>query len=387
MMTNFSSSIRIGIDARPALNQRTGVGNYVFNLVRTLSKIGTDEEFNLFSNSFKNEFQIDEFKELQNCTIRHSRYPNVLINLLWGRFGGNLMKTLTKDANLLHFTGHIPKNPGDLPSVATVHDLFNIKFPESVAPEFRVSQQKFARSLKKVKKIIAVSEYTKTDLINFLDTPEEKISVIPHGIDTKSFPPSTGASEINAKIKNRFGGSGEYILCVGTLEPRKNYLKTLEAFKIILKRFPDLKLVIAGGKGWQSDLIHQKTSDLQLDSSVLFPDYVRYSDLPTLYKGAAAFLFPSIYEGFGLPVLEALSFNVPIAVSNVASLPEIAGEAALKFDPNIPEDIAKQIIRLLEDSDLKENLKRLGNERIKQFTWEETARKTLEVYHSLGASP
>ena len=386
-MTNFSSSIRIGIDARPALNQRTGVGNYVFNLVRSLSKIGTDEEFNLFSNSFKNEFQIDEFKELQNCTIHHSRYPNVLINLLWGRFGGNLMKTLTKDANLLHFTGHIPKNPGNLPSVATVHDLFNIKFPESVAPEFRVSHQKFARSLKKVKKIIAVSEYTKTDLINFLDTPEEKISVIPHGIDTKLFPPSTGASEINAKIKNRLGGSGEYILCVGTLEPRKNYLKTLEAFQIILKRFPDLKLVIAGGKGWQSDLIHQKTSELQLDSSVLFPGYVGYSDLPTLYKGAAAFLFPSIYEGFGLPVLEALSFNVPIAVSNVASLPEIAGEAALKFDPNIPEDIAKQIIRLLEDSDLKENLKRLGNERIKQFTWEETARKTLEVYHSLGASP
>jgi glycosyltransferase involved in cell wall biosynthesis len=378
--------IRIGIDIRPALHKRTGVGNYVLNLVQSLAKLSVDEEFVLFSNSFKDRFDIDEFKELQNCSIRHFRYPNIALNLLWERFGGNILQKLTGDPNVLHFTGQIPKNPGNLPSIATVHDLFNIKFPESVSPEFRISAQKFARSLKKIKKIIAVSEYTKTDLINFLNIPGEKISVIPHGIDTKSFLASTDPSEINEKVKNRFGGSGDYVLCVGTLEPRKNYLKTLEAFKIVLKRFPGLKLVIAGGKGWQSDQIHQKVSALQLDSSVLFPGYVGYSDLPILYKGASAFIFPSIYEGFGLPVLEALSFNVPIAVSNVSSLPEIAGEAALKFDPNIPEDIAKQIIRLLEDSDLKENLKRLGDERIKSFTWEKTAKKTLDVYRSLGAS-
>jgi glycosyltransferase involved in cell wall biosynthesis len=386
MTTNFSPTIRIGIDARPALNQRTGVGNYVYNLVQSLAKLNTNEEFVLFSNSFKDRFNIEEFKELQNCSIRHSRYPNLALNLLWKRFGGNIMQKLTNDSQVLHFTGQIPKNPGNLPSVATVHDLFNVKFPESVAPEFRVSRQAFARSLKKIKKIIAVSEYTKIDLINFLDIPKEKISVIHHGIETNSFPSSADQDEINANIKNRFGGSGEYILCIGTLEPRKNYLKTLEAFKIILKSFPDLKLVIAGGRGWQSDLIHQKASDLQLDSSVLFPGYVGYSDLPTLYKGASAFLFPSMYEGFGLPILEALSFNVPVAVSNVSSLPEIAGEAALKFDPNIPEDIAKQVIRLLEDSDLKENLKRLGNTRIKSFTWEETSKKTLDVYRSFGAS-
>ncbi len=386
MTTNFPPSIRIGIDARPALNQRTGVGNYVYNLIQSLAELNANEEFILFSNSFKDRFNIKKFKNLKNCSIRHFRYPNMAMNLLWERFGGQLMQKLTCDSNVLHFTGHIPKNPGDLPSVATVHDLFNIKFPESVAPEFRVSPQKFSRSLKKIKKIIAVSEYTKTDLINFLDTPEEKISVIPHGIDPKSFLASTDPSEINTKIKNRFGGSGEYILCIGTLEPRKNYLKTLEAFQIILKRFPDLKLVIAGGKGWQSDLIHQKASALKLDSSVLFPGYVGYSDLPTLYKGASAFLFPSIYEGFGLPVLEALSFNVPIAISNVASLPEIAGEAALKFNPEDPEDIALQTIRLLEDSDLRKNLICLGEERIKEFTWEKTAKKTLEVYRALGGS-
>ncbi len=376
---------RIGIDARPTLNQRTGVGNYVYNLIQSLAKLNANEEFVLFSNSFKDQFNIEEFKELQNCSVRHFRYPNIVMNLFWERFGGKILQKLTHDSNALHFTGQIPKNPGNLPSIATVHDLFNVKFPESVAPEFRVNPQAFARSLKKIKKIIAVSEYTKTDLINFLDVPEEKVSVIPHGINTTSFPLSADSSEINAKIKNRFGGSGEYILCVGTLEPRKNYLKTLEAFKIIQKQFPDLKLVIAGGRGWQSDLIHQKTNALQLDNSVLFPGYIGYLDLPTLYRGASAFLFPSIYEGFGLPVLEALSFNVPIAISNVTSLPEIAGEAALKFNPNIPEDIAKQVVRLLEDADLKENLKRLGNERIKNFTWEETAKKTLNVYRSLGA--
>ncbi len=382
MTTNLSSSIQVGLDARPALNQRTGVGNYVFNLIQSLVELSVNEEFILFSNSFKNQFNIAEFKELPNCSIRHFRYPNVLMNLLWERFGGNLLKKLTCNPNVIHFTGHIPKNPGNIPSVATVHDLFNVKFPESVAPEFRVSPKTFARSLKKIKKIIAVSDYTKTDLVNFLDIPEKKISVVHHGIRTNFLPDASKGVE----NKDRFNISGDYILCVGTLEPRKNYLKTLEAFKIIQNRFPDLKLVIAGGNGWRSDEIHEKANALKLGNSALFLGYVGYSDLPTLYKKASAFIFPSIYEGFGLPVLEALSFNVPIAISNVTSLPKIAGKAALTFDPNAPEDIAEQIIRLLEDSDLRENLEQSGKERIKSFTWEETAKKTLEVYRSLGAS-
>lgn len=387
MTTNFSPSIRIGIDARPALKQRTGVGNYVLNLVRSLSQIGTDEKFHLFSNSFKSEFEVHELLGFKNCAIHHFRFPNVLMNPLLERFGGQLLKTLTKDAKVFHFTGQIPKNPGNFQSVATVHDLFNVKFPESVAPEFRISPKKFAGSLKKMKKIIAVSEYTKADLINFLDIPEERITAIPHGINTKYFSDFTDSSEINAKIKNRFGGSGDYLLCVGTLESRKNYLKTLEAFKIILKSFPQLKLVIVGGRGWQSNLIHQKSKALQLDNSVLLPGYLEHSDLSTIYRGASAFLFPSIYEGFGLPILEAFSHKTPVAISGTTSLPEVAGDAALKFNPEDPEDIAKQTIRLLEDSDLKKNLICRGKERIKQFTWEETARKTLEVYHSLGTTP
>lgn len=372
--------IRIGIDARPVLNQRTGIGNYVFNLIQSLAKLSSNEEFILFSNSFKNDFDAREFKELQNCVIRHFRYPNILINLIWGQFGGSLMKALTNNPSMMHYTGQIPRNPGRTPSIATVHDLFNVKFPESVAPEFRVSSRSFSRALKKINRIIAVSEYTKTDLIDFLDIPEEKISAIPHGIETNLLPSSSDSG------KNRFNIPGEYILCVGTLEPRKNYLKMLDAFKITLKSFPNLTLAIAGGDGWQSDQIHEKVKALQLANSIRFLGYVEPSSLSTLYKGASAFIFPSIYEGFGLPVLEALSFNIPIAISDITSLPEVAGKAALRFDPEDPEDIARQTIRLLEDSNLRKDLARLGNEQIKKFTWESAAQKTLNVYRSLGGS-
>ncbi len=378
--------MRIGIDVRPVLNKRTGVGNYVFNLIQSLAKLKANEEFLLFSNSFKEPFDIEELKGLQNCAINHHRFPNAIMNPLWNRFGGSLMKTLTHGANILHFTGQIPKNPGKLPSVATVHDLFNVKFPESVAPEFRVNPKSLARSLKKIKKIIAVSDFTKNDLINFLGTPGEKIEVAPHGIETNLFLSHEGKNKLNAQDNKHFNIPGDYIFCVGTLEPRKNYLKTLEAFKIVLKSHPNQKLVIAGGNGWESDKIHQKAKTLQIENSVNFLGYIESSDLPALYKGASAFIFPSIYEGFGLPILEALSFNVPIAISNIASLPEIAGEAALTFDPEEPEEIAKQTIRLLEDSALRENLIRLGIDRISKFTWEKTATKTLEVYRSLGHS-
>jgi len=378
--------IRIGIDTRPALHQRTGVGNYVFNLIRSLIDLGEKEEFLLFSNSLKNDFDIKELKGLEKCVIRHRRFPNAIFSPLWNRFGGGIADMLLNEANVIHFTGQIPKKSGKLPSVATVHDIFNVKHPESVAPEFRVDPRFMSRALKSMDALIAVSEYTKRDVCDFLDIPENKVKVIHFGVEPKpNINQDTKAlTETN---KKHFGISGEYILCVGTIETRKNYLKMVEAFAIIQKSFPSIKLVIIGGNGWASDQVHEKIKRLQIENSVYCIGYVHPSELGSIYKNASAFVFPSIYEGFGLPVLEAFSFKTPIAISNITSLPEVAGDAALGFNPEDPEDIARKTVRLLEDSDLRKNLIHQGEKRISEFTWEKSAIKTLQVYRDLGKSP
>jgi alpha-1,3-rhamnosyl/mannosyltransferase len=235
-----------------------------------------------------------------------------------------------------------------------------------------------------VSSIIAISEFTKADLVEWLGIPREKITVVPLGVDTRMFKPMQGSA---GYLQDRFALEGDYILHVGTLENRKNLLPLLDAFSQVRKRHPHVRLVLAGNPGKGCEHVQEKIHKLGLEKAILRLGYLDGDqDLPHLYSGAKAFIFPSLYEGFGLPVLEALACGTPVAASNCTAIPEVAGDAALLFDPREPDDIADKVLRLLEDSGLVLALREKSFARVRSFTWTETAKQTLRIYKNCGES-
>ncbi|MFQ5444010.1 MAG: glycosyltransferase family 4 protein [Nitrospinales bacterium] len=222
--------------------------------------------------------------------------------------------------------------------------------------------------------------------MDLLGIAPNKISVIPLGVDRGVFKP-IAKKEASAYLKKHLQLEGDYILFVGNLETRKNLPNLLEAVKCVRAKHPSLKLVLAGAQGWGFDRVFEKLVVEQMNSWVRLPGYLRDSDLVYLYSGASAFVLPSVYEGFGLPLLEAFACGTPVACANTTSIPETVGEAALLFDPLRPEEIAEKILLILEDSDLGDHLRVKGLTQAEKFQWQKTASRTLEIYRSLGNRP
>lgn len=374
--------MNIGIDIRPALKAKTGVGNYALNLVHALAELDRENRYHLFSSSFRDRFDLPQIQGLANWRVRDYRFPNSLMNFLWDKVGGFPINLLLNGIEVFHFTGAIAPALKNIATVATVYDLYHVRHPESVEPRHRVSRQALKTNLNAVSGVIAISAFTKSDLVDSLGISPEKIEVVPLGVDTRIFRPLPGCAEY---LKNRFALEDEYLLHVGTLENRKNLLPMLDAFNMIRARHPHLKLVLAGNPGKGFELIREKMQKLNIEKSVRHLGYLDADqDLPYLYGGASAFVFPSIYEGFGLPILEAFACGVPVAASNCTSIPEVAGDSALLFDPLQPDDIAEKVLRILEDSGLAQTLTDKSAERAKGFTWAETAKRTLGIYKKYG---
>ena len=213
----------------------------------------------------------------------------------------------------------------------------------------------------------------------------ERITTTPLAAGPGFYVPS--AAEVDEACARYGLTPGRYLLYLGVLEPRKNVPHLLDAYARIAARFPDVPLVIAGKKGWFYEAIFEKVKALKLEAQVRFPGYVPDADLPRLYGGARAFVYPSRYEGFGLPVLEAMQCGVPTITSNVSSMPEVAGEAALLVSPDDCGGLADAMTRLLTDDALAQDLSRRGLAQARQFTWERCARETRAVYQACLAGP
>ena len=281
---------------------------------------------------------------------------------------------------LLHGFAYALPLAARLPAVVTVHDLTFIRFAEA----FPKNKQRYlaritAHSCRRAQAVIAVSQATARDLQELLQTPREKIHVIYSGVDERYRP--LPVEQIEA-YRHRKGWPQRFILMVGTLEPRKNHLGLIEAYARYrrMAREP-LPLLIGGGKGWHFGRIFQRVQALGLESNIRFLGFAPWEDLPWLYNAATLFVYPSRYEGFGLPVAEAMRCGTPVITSNVSSLPEVAGDAALTIDPDDPDALAAAIWRVLEES--PEELQHMRDRGLKQaarFTWEQTAARTAEVY-------
>jgi len=267
-----------------------------------------------------------------------------------------------------------------LPAVVTVHDLTFIRFPHA----FPKSKQRYlswmtAHSCRRARVVIADSQATAADLHALLDIPAEKIEVIYPGVDARYRP--LPAAEV-AAYRQRKGWPERFILMVGTLEPRKNHLGLIEAYAIYRSRARRaLPLVIGGGKGWYYEQIFARVQALGLEEDVHFLGFVPWEDLPWLYNAATVFVYPSRYEGFGLPVAEAMRCGLPVITSTASSLPEVAGDAAITIDPDDSEALARAMLTLTEsEPERLASMRERGQIRAQRFRWEHTAAQTARVY-------
>ena len=289
-----------------------------------------------------------------------------------------------KKADVTHFFNYIVPPFVSGKKVVTVHDMVYKAFPETVRGRTKfMLNTGLKKSMKRADIIVTDSEFSKSEILKYCPQHSGKIRVVPCGVDTEKFRPCDDMERIS-QVKTSLGIEGDYFLYVGTIEPRKNLGRLIFAYNALAKKLPDApKLVLAGGKGWLCDDIYAKVTELHLENKVIFTKYVPSEDMNPLMCGALAFVFPSIYEGFGMPPLEAMACGVPVLTTGEASLPEVTGDCAVICDAYSPKSIAEGLYRLCRDEKLRLELSRRGLERAKQFTWERSAEALHKIYKEL----
>ncbi len=362
----------IGIDAsRATVTQRTGTEGYSLHIIRGLVAEGSEHRFRLF---FRDDPPADLVPPSDNVEQRVIRRPR-----LWTHTG--LGPTVRREPpDVLFIPAHVVPWPGTgrTPAVFTAHDLGYMHYPDKHPILDRLYLSWSTRhSASAARRVIAVSKATAHDLTALLGVPAEKIRVVYSGID-ESLRPVHDPHRL-ADVQRRLGIPGPYILHVGSVQPRKNLARLVEAFAQVADSVEGLSLVLVGRPGWGYRALLRRIRRLGLENRVLLPGYVPDEDLAALYSGALVYAFPSLYEGFGFPALEAMACGTPVVCANTSSLPELVGDAALTFAPTDVGALAAALRRLLTDEALRRTLVERGFERIKRFTWEACARATLDV--------
>ena len=374
--------MRIGFDMRPFLKEETGVGIYFKNLLFTLAKIDRTNEYFLFTSSWKDRFDPGNVPSFAKKKFVDLRYPVKAVNFFWYRLGWPALDFFFKtELDLTHSPTPLPL-PTRGKRIITVHDLFFLDFPRMTDKEAgRVFARRLENSVQDADGIVAVSHHTKRQLSEKFILNGEKIRVIHHGISLEEW--EGGGREDLERTKTSLDLPADFLLFVGAHEPRKNLPNLIKTLKIVHDRHRKIPLVLVGRKGLDSDNIRRTIQKLNLGTWVKTVGYVDEKELKNVYRLASVFVFPSLWEGFGIPLLEAMASRLPIVASRSSALPEIAEDAAVYVAPGDPEDMADQIIRVLEDEDLQKNLVSAGEKRVRDFTWEKAAGESLDFYNSV----
>lgn len=268
------------------------------------------------------------------------------------------------------------------PTVVTIHDVSFMGHPEWFPRrELRRMRVLIPLSARRATRVVTASEHAASQIVTLLRIPREKVQVIPIGVPPCVMPLDRG--EARAQVAERFGLAGRYLLAVGLLQPRKNLQRLLEAFALLAPAHAELKLAVVGATGWGNEPLYQRLRELQLGDRVVLCGAVPDSELQALYRAAELLVYPSLYEGFGIPPLEAMRCGTPVAASRVTAIPEVVGDAAVLFDPLDPRDMAAAISQVLGDPTRAATLAAAGLARAESFTWRRAAEAYLELFHSL----
>jgi len=382
--------MRIGIDIRLISKKRTGDETVFFNLVKNLAEIKSNNQYFLFTdrNPEKNrelKAEIDKLKLTDNFRVIFINSPSRFWWNLWA-----LPNYLKKNPVDIFHTQYIAPFwlPKKMKLVLTIHDISFNFFPQFIKKsDFLFLKTLIPRSLKMATKIIAVSDFTKKEIEKYYHIPAEKIAAIHNGVDFELFNKNIAREKLE-EIRKKYSLPEKFILYIGTLQPRKNIPVVIEALKILREKYnlQDIKLVIAGNRKAHNfdPKIDEVIENYNLQKSVIFPGWIDEEDKPALYKLARCFVFPSLYEGFGIPVIEAMAAGTPVVCSNIPVLGEIGKNAALFCDPKNSCEFAENISKILTDENLRNNFIEKGAEIAKKYSWQKNAEKTLAIYESLG---
>lgn len=365
--------MKVALELQPCCGNRSGIGTYTYEIARRL-KNGDGLEF--CGNIFNFAGRRDLGEALQGITmpVRENRLLEYgVYRRVWNVLPLSYQHLFPKSDLTVCFDYIIPPRVSGK-VITTIHDLTHLRYPETMnARNRRRIEAGLPYSVERSDHIIVVSEFSKREVVELLHVPEEKISVV-YGA------PSIGDEVADFPLlAQRWGITQPYLLYVGTLEPRKNLARLLTAFKRLKQEGLPHQLVLAGGTGWNSDEILKLTDDPAIREDLVLTGYISGAEKNALYQNAGAFVFPSLYEGFGLPPLEAMNFGCPVVCANAASLPEVVGDAAHLVDPMDELSIADGIRKVLSDAEYAKTLAEKGRQQVGRFSWDRSAQQLTEL--------
>jgi len=405
----------IGIDGNEAnVKNRVGSGQYAYELLRQFVKptppSHSGESFEVSQGKLRDSRIKNPQKDSGQARMTNGQHqfviylkdqprtdlPKETANFKYKIFGPKILWTqialpinlmLGRRPDVFFSMAHYGPRFSKVPYVVTIHDLSYLHYPELFKKNDLLQLQSWTKySIKNSAYIIAVSQTTKDDIVKSYKVDPSKITITYEGYDEDRFKPQP-ESKVES-VKSKYKIKGDYIIFVGTLQPRKNLERLIEAFDIVNSKWKmengKLQLVIVGKKGWLYDSIFAKVKELNLNQRVIFTDYVPDDDLPVLIAGAKAYVLPSLWEGFGIPVIEAQACGIPVIVSNTSSLPEIIGESGILIDPEDVDSIAQGIKKVLSNEKTRSDLVEKGFTNIKRFSWRNCAKETLAVLENVA---
>lgn len=360
----------IGVDGNEAnVKKKVGVSVYTLNLLQYFKK-----------NSSNNTRFIVYIKNPPNTDLplpsKYFQYKLVSGKFLWSQIFLPIHLYRNKNIDVFFSPAHYTPRVCPVPTVVTIHDLAYLHYPDEFLKKDLIQLTLWTESsINAAKKIIAVSKTTKKDIIKSYGIADNKIDVVYNGYEKSvKVPPPDWKTEFKIKQPT--------ILYVGTLQPRKNLSTLIKAFEKFKQIAPKFKMIFAGKKGWMYEKIFEEVSELGLDNDIFFSDYISDLQLMFLYKNVYCLVLPSFYEGFGIPILEAMGFGCPVISSFSSSLPEIGGDACLYFDPNNVYDLFEKLKLLKDNYEVRKELVNKGIKRVKDFSWEKCGAETLEIIKS-----
>lgn len=374
MLVKRGISLKIAFDVQLLMKgEKTGIAWCTENILKRMPNYQHNIQLNCFTLGYSDTqfVNISKYRMLgytiKQCIWFHDvlfKYISCIIPLPYSLF-------FPDKADITMFFNYIIPPGVHGKRITIIYDMAYKACPETVRNRTKnMLNLTLKNTCKRADKIITISEFSKGEIIQYMGVDEDKIVVMPCGVDFSLYHPNYTHEQIN-NVKRKYKINDDYLLYLGTLEPRKNIPKLIQAYAELKKKLVDIpKLVLAGRKGWMYDSIFKTVTDFKLEDSIIFTGYVSSEDTPILISGAKIFLFPSLYEGFGMPPLEAMACKVPVVVSNRTSLPEVVGDAGILVDPLSVDSISEGIKSLLINNELRTTLALKGYERSKTFSWD-----------------